>query len=544
VRTSSWTIGAKIAAGVGALTLMLALSNWLGLWTAGALGGAYDHTANNTVRKIELAAIINKAGSDMAAGQRGLVLGTYAKNAAFAEAARQTYRDNAAKMKQALDDVQPLLAMEDGRETAARLTSELSQWLPIFAELERQAEAGDPDGAAKTLWTTTALYRAVGADATHFAALQRTLLDADVAAAGQERSTARILMLLLIAFGLVAAALSAVAARSAIMAIQRLAAQLMEGSEQVASAAGQVASASQSLAQGSSEQAAALQETSASTEEIGATASKSADTSKTMAADMQAARGIVGSVNDAIERVGVAVAAINGSSDQIAKIIKVIDEIAFQTNILALNAAVEAARAGEAGMGFAVVADEVRNLAQRCAQAAKDTAGLIEESVQRSREGKLRVDEAGKAMEANVAISTKIGVRIDEISVSSQEQTRGIEQIGRAVSQMEQVTQRNAANAEESAAASEELSSQAEALRGIAGELGRLVGGEEEGDRKGKNRRAAPAKVAGRHTASLAALSKSVGRTAAGPTLVHAAPAPSLAMARDSFPLDDSEGGF
>ena len=137
---------------------------------------------------------------------------------------------------------------------------------------------------------------------------------------------------------------------------------------------------------------------------------------------------------------------IKASSDKVAKIIKVIDEIAFQTNILALNAAVEAARAGEAGMGFAVVADEVRNLAQRCAQAAKDTAALIEESIVKSNDGKTKVDQVAVAIRAITEESAKVKTLVDEVSLGSQEQTRGIEQVAKALTQMEQVTQQSAAN--------------------------------------------------------------------------------------------------
>jgi len=169
---------------------------------------------------------------------------------------------------------------------------------------------------------------------------------------------------------------------------------------------------------------------------------------------------------------------INASSQKISKIIKVIDEIAFQTNILALNAAVEAARAGEAGMGFAVVADEVRNLAQRCAQAAKDTAGLIEESIDRANGGKIKVDEVALSIHSITEEAAKIKVLVDEINLGSVEQSRGIDQITRSITQMENVTQSNAANAEESAAAAQQLNAQAESMREIVRSLKDMVDGE------------------------------------------------------------------
>jgi len=180
----------------------------------------------------------------------------------------------------------------------------------------------------------------------------------------------------------------------------------------------------------------------------------------------------------------VAMDEITASRDKISRIIKVIDEISFQTNILALNAAVEAARAGEAGMGFAVVADEVRNLAQRCAQAARDTAGLIEESIAKSGEGKQKVDQVAIAIRAITAESDKVKTLVNEMHLGSQEQARGIDQIGKAIVQMERVTKTTAANPEQSAAAAEELTAQAEGVRKILAQLTTMVDGRREEDRR------------------------------------------------------------
>jgi methyl-accepting chemotaxis protein/methyl-accepting chemotaxis protein-1 (serine sensor receptor) len=210
----------------------------------------------------------------------------------------------------------------------------------------------------------------------------------------------------------------------------------------------------------------------------------------------------------------------------VAKIIKVIDEIAFQTNILALNAAVEAARAGEAGMGFAVVADEVRNLAQRCAQAAKDTAALIEESIVKSNDGKTKVDQVAVAIRAITEDSAKVKTLVDEVSLGSQEQTRGIEQVAKALTQMEQVTQQSAANAEESAAAAEELTAQASTLMEVVHQLSSMVGGGEAEDR---SHRTKPAWQASSTHAP-------AHKTIASAPKVHSL-RPSVAKA-DSFPME------
>jgi methyl-accepting chemotaxis protein/methyl-accepting chemotaxis protein-1 (serine sensor receptor) len=274
--------------------------------------------------------------------------------------------------------------------------------------------------------------------------------------------------------------------RGADRTLKRIAAEIADGARQVASAAAQVSSSSQALAQGSSEQAASLEETSASTEELNSMTQKNAENASLAAGETEKADQLLKSMKE-----------INTSSEKISRIIRVIDEIAFQTNILALNAAVEAARAGEAGMGFAVVADEVRNLAQRCAQAAKDTSDLIEESIVRSNEGKLRLDEVAACITRVFENASRIRVLSSEVHMGSQEQARGIEQIARAVAQMQQVTQSTAASAEESASAGEEMSAQAQHLQAAVERLRELVGaGEDAGDSGAVAVRTAPAGAA------------------------------------------------
>ncbi|MBN2588303.1 MAG: methyl-accepting chemotaxis protein [Sedimentisphaerales bacterium] len=279
--------------------------------------------------------------------------------------------------------------------------------------------------------------------------------------------------------------------------------QLSEGSEQVASASGQVSSASQSLAEGATEQAAGLEETSSSLEEMSAMTKQNADNAQqanTLAAE---AKKSASTGTDSMIRMNKAIQDIQKSSDETAKIIKVIDEIAFQTNLLALNAAVEAARAGEAGKGFAVVAEEVRNLAMRSADAAKNTANMIEESVKNARNGVDIATEVGKVLDEIVSSVGKTTDLISEIAAASAEQAQGIDQVNTAVSQMDKVTQQNAANAEESASASEELSAQAEQMDQIVQELATLVGGNKTNTSSTSSRKKKVSKTTKRQSSSL-----------------------------------------
>ncbi len=256
---------------------------------------------------------------------------------------------------------------------------------------------------------------------------------------------------------------------------------LRSGAAQVAAAAGQVSSSAQSLSEGATEQAAALEQTSASMEEMASMTRSNAENAARAFTLMSEAASSVDGANRALADMVTSMTAIRESSHKVSKIIRTIDEIAFQTNILALNAAVEAARAGEAGMGFAVVADEVRSLAQRSAAAARDTTALIEESVMRSENGEARVSQVTDAIRRITAGVTEVKQLVEDVSAASSQQTQGVDQVTQAISQMEKVTQSSAATAEESAAASEQLNAQAEATKYEVGRLVQIVAGTASG---------------------------------------------------------------
>lgn len=251
-------------------------------------------------------------------------------------------------------------------------------------------------------------------------------------------------------------------------------------SELVTGAVGQLSSSSQNLAQGASEQAATLESTSAAGEQISAMTRKNADCAKSAATEMVAVGHQVEQSNLALNEMACSMQDITNSGGKIAKIIKVIEDIAFQTNILALNAAVEAARAGVAGAGFAVVANEVGNLAQRSTQAATDTATLIEESISMSRAGSVKLGLVTEKIRAITESASRAKSLVDQVNSGSQEQRLGAEQVATAMQQLEIVTQSSAASAEQTASASMELSAQAVSMNEIARGLRSVVEGQTE----------------------------------------------------------------
>ncbi|MFT3870392.1 MAG: methyl-accepting chemotaxis protein [Nibricoccus sp.] len=266
-------------------------------------------------------------------------------------------------------------------------------------------------------------------------------------------------------------------ARSITNPIVHAAEQLSTGANETSAAANQVSTASQTLAEGSTEQAASLEETSASLEEMHGVTNRNAESAAKANDLTREARKAADAGAIDMQVMTTAMHDIKASSDDIAKIIKTIDEIAFQTNILALNAAVEAARAGEAGAGFAVVADEVRSLAQRAAQAARETAGKIEGAIAKTNQGVQISEKVSLSLTEIVEKVRQVDELVAEVSTASREQNQGVKQISTAVAQMDQVVQSNASSAEETASASEELNAQSVTLKAIVDDLQRLVSG-------------------------------------------------------------------
>lgn len=445
-----------------------------------ALSGARATSASiqnlkTTNRLLQMGGDLKAELANLRTTQRGVIMYTSAHLPGKVQDNVTGFRASTAKVRELKSNMRSLLNDPGAIQDVDAIDQAVTQYDSAFTTIIDQCKNNDTTAALATAADVGAAgneFQARAADLMNFSMRQASDA-AEQADKTQSRLSTTAWVVAFLALAIMAVSVFVVHRIS--IALRLIAEQMGDGAAQVTSAAAQISSSSQILAQGSSEQAASLEETSASSEEMNSMARKNTDCARSMATLVAKSEEAFATADRQLESMIVSMDEINQSSDKISKIIKVIDEIAFQTNILALNAAVEAARAGEAGMGFAVVADEVRNLAQRAGVAAKDTSALIEESIAKAGAGKSKTDEVATTIRAIKADQGKIRELVSEVRIGSEEQSRGFEQVTKAITQMEQVTQTTAANAEESAAAAEELNAQSEALKHIVERLQLMI---------------------------------------------------------------------
>jgi methyl-accepting chemotaxis protein len=473
---NSWTISRRIIVGFTAMLGIVIAIGSLAIWRGQTLKSAIQVLGDNSLPSVLTLRAVGGATRDnifttvryldaVTAEERKVLEDEIAANRAEIDAAFQKYEG-------LISDSEDRRLFEETKRTRAAFAAVRTRLL--------EAVRTDKAEEAKKLLEEQVIpafqesVKAIDANMKY-----NEQLAAAVTKSSQEAARATVLWIsIALALSLAAAtALIGWIVRSTNRVLRDLAGNLDLGATQTASAARQVSAASQTLSSGASEQAASVEETSASLEEISVMIRSTADNAEKAKALAGEAQAVAQAGSRTMVEMNHAMAAIDTSSAEVAKIVKNIDEIAFQTNILALNAAVEAARAGEAGAGFAVVADEVRSLAQRSAAAAKETADKIEAAIASSRAGSASCAKVGESLTQIAQKVSCTDALVGEIATAAREQAQGIEQINTAITQMDQVTQSNSSSAEESASAAEELDAQASSLKDMVGQLRELVGG-------------------------------------------------------------------
>jgi len=471
------SIGKKLFIGFGALFfafLVVAIGGWQ---ATSRLNSRISDLANVSGRSMQLAGEARYLAASLKADQGRVVILSAKQEMASLKGQAQSLEQTAQALLTKLDEIGTVSIQPEVRTAAQQARTAMTSWMGNdwrrtrqFAEQSQTLDAVDASEAGRaTLDKVDGLAATiVKSETANFQESQRQAEDA--------YRGVRMLSIGSVIAGLVIALIVGYVVQGVQKTLGTAARELRSNSETVVTASGQVASASQGLSKNATAQAASLEETSASMEEMASMTRKNAESAQQVAGLMGEVDGRVGQSSQLLSDMVAAMAGIQQSSREVSKIIKTIDEIAFQTNILALNAAVEAARAGAAGMGFAVVADEVRSLAQRSAQAAHGTAALIEQSITKAQSGTASVEQVVASIDGIKSSLSKVKGLVDDVSGASRQQALGIDQVTKTIAEMERATQAIAGTAEETAASSEEMNSQAQAAMTVIGRLETLVG--------------------------------------------------------------------
>lgn len=474
----NWSIGKKLFTATAVLALLVVGLGAVAIVSLGKVQGHMAFAAGEMSEKIQLADQLGASTQRLFLAEKSVILNAYIGDDDLVKQWKEIEIGTAADMAKLIEKSRALFKSGENQRRLTRIQSDLDGWVASFRGVHELVDQGKVEDAQRlSVQENKPRYEEITKEA---ADMQAKVMQEMGEARDDGAATYASAWWTILAVNAVAISVTLVLFWLTRGIVKKLRASLLDlraGGAQVAAASGQIASGSQTLSHGASEQAASIQEISSSVEEMTAMTRRSGENASQAAAMMGEAASQVERSNSALSEMQASMKLIKESSEKVARINKTIDEIAFQTNILALNAAVEAARAGEAGKGFAVVAEEVRNLAQRAAVAAKETAGLIEESIGNSNAGSNKLEQVALAIRGITDSANKVEQMVAEVNEASRQQVQGIQNVTNAIAQVKAVTQTTAASAEESAAAAEQLSAQAMTVRDLVNGLMRMADG-------------------------------------------------------------------